>query len=37
MRLKFDDLIVAGDHMFDTEIDSDFNLERKLVTLGAKH
>ena len=37
MSQKFDKLIVAADHIYDTEIDSKFNLESKLVTLEAKH
>ena len=37
MSLKFDVVISDGDHIYDTEMDSDFNLVSKLVTLGAKH
>ena len=37
MRLKFYGTSIEGDHIYDTEMGSDFDLERKLVTLRAKH
>ena len=37
MSLKFDEMISVADHIYDTEMDSNFNLERKLVTLGRKN
>jgi hypothetical protein len=33
--LKFDVTIVAVDHIYDAEMDSDFNLDRKLITFVA--